>query len=129
MNQKRIDVIEFLVECMHQEKIQPDPATCSYVFSAYVEAGFHNTAIQALQVLSMRMMGEDGDLYKEKREFVDEFILAEDSDAESRILKFFEESEENLAVALLNLRWCAMAGFPMCWSADQSLWAERLKIL
>ncbi|KAF7817683.1 pentatricopeptide repeat-containing protein [Senna tora] len=113
-DKRRIDVIEFIVECMHQEKVQPDPSTCSYVFSAYVNSGFLNTAIEALQVLSLRMMGVDGDMYEEKKEFVDEFILAEDSGAESRILAFFKESEENLAIALLNLRWCAMAGFPMC---------------
>lgn len=114
---------------MHQEKVQPDPGTCSHVFSAYVQSGFINTAIQALQVLSLRMIGEDGDIYKVKKEYVDEFILAEDSGAESRILKVFEESNEHLAVALLTLRWCATAGFPMCWSADQSPWAKRLKIL
>lgn len=114
---------------MHQEKILPDQTTCSSVFCAYVNAGFHNTAIQALQILSMRMLTGHVDIDEEKRELVNEFILDEGSDVESRILKFFEDSEEKIAVALLNLRWCAIAGFPMCWSADQSLWAKRLKIV
>ncbi|XP_054819044.1 pentatricopeptide repeat-containing protein At1g76280 [Prosopis cineraria] len=125
----RIDVIEFLVECMHREGILPDPTTCSSVFCAYVDSGFHNTAIQALQVLSMLMLGGHGDIDEEKRKLVNEFILAEDLAVESRILEFFKESKENFAVALLNLRWCAIAGFPMCWSADQSLWARRLRIV
>ncbi|XP_028784622.1 pentatricopeptide repeat-containing protein At1g76280 isoform X2 [Neltuma alba] len=125
----RIDVIEFIVERMHQEKILPDQTTCSSVFCAYVDSGFHNTAIQALQVLTMRMLGGHDDIDEEKRKLVNEFILAEDSAVESRILGFFEESEEKLAFALLNLRWCAMSGLPMCWSVDQSLWARRLNII
>lgn len=113
---------------MHQEKIQPNPATCRYVFSAYVTAGFHNTAIEALQVLSLRMMSINGNMLKQKENFVDEFILAEDLAVESQILKLFEDSEEELAVGLLNLRWCAMVGFPVCESTDQSQWAKRLRV-
>ena len=113
---------------MHREKIQPDPATCGYVFSAYVNSGFHNTAIEALQVLSLRMMSEDGNILGANGKFVDELILAEDSTAESQILKLFEDSEEILSAGLLNLRWCAVAGFPLCKSADQSLWAKRLEL-
>ncbi|KAK7321837.1 hypothetical protein VNO77_32824 [Canavalia gladiata] len=123
----RIDVIEFIVECMHRQKIRPDPSTCGYVVSAYVNSGFHNTAIEALQVLSLRMMSENGNIRAEKKNFVNEFILAEDLAAESQILKLFEDSEDEIAVGLLNLRWCAIAGFPICESADQSLWAKRLE--
>ncbi|KAK7283788.1 hypothetical protein RIF29_13534 [Crotalaria pallida] len=122
----RIDVIEYIVECMHREKIQPCPASCGYVFSAYVNAGFHNTAIEALQVLSLRMMSPDGDVLKKKEHFVEEFILDEDLDVEPRLLKLFKDSEEELAAGLLNLRWCAMVGVPFCESADQSPWAKRL---
>nr|KYP65227.1 Pentatricopeptide repeat-containing protein At1g76280 family [Cajanus cajan] len=124
---ERIDVIEFIVECMHREKVPPDSATCGYVFSAYVNSGFYNTAIEALQVLSLRMMSEDGNILREKKNFVNEFILSEDLNVESQILKLFEDSEDELAVGLLNLRWCAVAGFPICESADQSLWAKRLE--
>ncbi|RDY12998.1 Pentatricopeptide repeat-containing protein, partial [Mucuna pruriens] len=123
----RIDVIEFIVECMHREKVPPDPATCGYVFSAYVDSGFNNTAIEALQVLSLRMMSEDGNIVREKKNFVNEFILSEDLAVETQILKLFEDSEDELAVGLLNLRWCAVAGFPIYESADQSLWAKRLQ--
>ncbi|XP_040989932.1 pentatricopeptide repeat-containing protein At1g76280 isoform X3 [Juglans microcarpa x Juglans regia] len=122
----RIDVIEFIVERMHQEKIQPDSSTCHYVFSAYVDQGFHSTAVEALQVLSMRMLSEEDGTHHEKTQFEDDFILAEDSEAESRILQLFKNSEENVAVALLNLRWCAILGFSTCWSPDQSPWAIRL---
>ncbi|KAK4387867.1 Pentatricopeptide repeat-containing protein [Sesamum angolense] len=38
----RIYVIELIVEQMHQDKIQPDPSTCSHVFSAYANNGFHS---------------------------------------------------------------------------------------
>ncbi|XP_027940723.1 pentatricopeptide repeat-containing protein At1g76280 isoform X2 [Vigna unguiculata] len=123
----RIDVIEFVVERMHREKVPPDPRTCGYVFSAYVNSGFHNTAIEALQVLSLRMMSEDGNILGEKKKFVNEFILSEDLAAESQILKLFEDSEDELAIGLLNLRWCAIAGFPICESADESMWARRLE--
>ncbi|XP_014504630.1 pentatricopeptide repeat-containing protein At1g76280 isoform X2 [Vigna radiata var. radiata] len=124
---ERIDVIEFIVELMHREKVPPDPRTCGYVFSAYVNSGFHSTAIEALQVLSLRMISEDGNILGEEKKFVNEFILSEDLSAESQILKLFEDSEDELAVGLLNLRWCAIAGFPICESADQSLWARRLE--
>ncbi|KEH26675.1 PPR containing plant-like protein [Medicago truncatula] len=124
----RIDVIEFIVEFMHQEKVQPDPATCGYVFSAYVNSSFHNTAIEALQVLSLRMMSEDGNILKERKDLVDEFILNEDLASESHIFKLFEDSEDEVATGLLNLRWCAIIGFPLCESADRSLWAKRLEL-
>ncbi|MED6118485.1 hypothetical protein PIB30_003233 [Stylosanthes scabra] len=123
----RIDILEFIVEYMRRENIQPDPATCRHVFSAYVAAGFHHTAMEALQVLTLRMMSKYGSILEKEDDFLDEFILAEDSDAESRIIKLFKDSKEELSVALLNLRWCAMAGFPMLESADQSLWAKRLE--
>lgn len=115
------------MEFMHQEKVQPDPTTCDYVFSAYVNSSFHNTAIEALQVLSLRMMSEDGNILKERRSFVDEFILDEDLASESHIFKLFDDSEDEVAIGLLNLRWCAIIGFPICESADQSLWAKRLE--
>ncbi|XP_045824397.1 pentatricopeptide repeat-containing protein At1g76280-like isoform X1 [Trifolium pratense] len=124
---ERIDVIEFIVEFMHQEKVQPNPTTCGYVFSAYVNSSFHNTAIEALQVLSLRMMSEDGNILNERKSFVDEFILDEDLASESHLYKLFEDSEDEVAIALLNLRWCAIIGFPICESADQSLWAKRLE--
>ncbi|RHN77685.1 putative AMP-dependent synthetase/ligase [Medicago truncatula] len=123
----RIDVIEFIVEFMHQEKVQPDPTTCGYVFSAYVNSSFHNTAVEALQVLSLRMMSVDGNILQERKNFVDEFILDEDLASESHIFKLFEDSEDKVAIGLWNLRWCAMIGFPICESADQSLWAKRLE--
>lgn len=113
---------------MHREKVQPDPTTCGYVFSAYVNSSFHNTAVEALQVLSLRMMSEDGNILKERKKFVDEFILDEDLASESHMFKLFEDSEDEVAIGLLNLRWCAIIGFPICESADQSLWAKRLEL-
>ncbi|XP_048444515.1 pentatricopeptide repeat-containing protein At1g76280 isoform X1 [Pyrus x bretschneideri] len=121
-----IEAVELVVEWMHQEKIQPDPATCHFVFSAYVNCGFHSTAMEALQVLSMRMICNEDGSFPEKAEYEDDFIFAEDLEAESRIVQLFEDSEENLAAALLNLRWCAVLGFPISWSPSESPWARRL---
>ncbi|KAF6172439.1 hypothetical protein GIB67_006952 [Kingdonia uniflora] len=123
----RIDIIELIVERMHQAKIQPDPSTCCYVFSAYVNNDFLNTAMEALQVLSMRMISEDENILQEsKSKFEEDFILAEDPEGESRIIDFFKDSHENLAAAMLNLRWCAIAGSSISWLPDESLWARRL---
>ncbi|XP_004292914.1 PREDICTED: pentatricopeptide repeat-containing protein At1g76280 [Fragaria vesca subsp. vesca] len=121
-----IDVVEFLVGWMQQEKIQPDSTTCSAVFTAYTYCGFHSTAVEALQVLSMRMICDEDGSFPEKTQFEDDYIFAEDEGAESRIIKHFKDSEENLAFALLNLRWCAMLGFPISWLPDQSPWVKRL---
>ncbi|KAH1121476.1 hypothetical protein J1N35_004636 [Gossypium stocksii] len=123
----RIDIIEFIIERMHQDKVQPDPVTCNYVFSAYVDGGFHNTAMEALQVLSMWMISyEDMTLEEKKIEFEKDFVSSEDLQAESKILQVFKDYDEHLAAALLNLRWCAILGFPVSWSPNQSQWATRL---
>lgn len=118
----RIDVIEFIVEQMHQNKVQPDSSTCHFVFSGYINCGFHNAAMEALQVLSMRMLCEEASTLEEKRSDFEDLILAEDSEAESRILQFCEDSDENLAftAALLQLRWCNIVGFPISWSLDRA---------
>ncbi|MQM20518.1 hypothetical protein Taro_053540 [Colocasia esculenta] len=122
----RIDVIEYVVEQMHQQKIQPDPATCNYVFSAYVNHDFYNTAIEALQVLSMRMISEDENILLEKRIVFEDLVHSEDPDVESWITDIFKEVDEHLAAALLNLRWCAIAGYSISWSPKQTLWSRRL---
>ncbi|KAJ9546545.1 hypothetical protein OSB04_019088 [Centaurea solstitialis] len=116
--QDRIDIIEFVMDRMLKEKVRPDAATCGYVFSIYVNRGFHNTAMEALQVMSICMLSEK-DINENLAIFEDEFIYAEDSGAESRILDHFMDFEDH-AVALLNLRWCAMHGSPISWSIDDS---------
>lgn len=119
-------MIEFIIERMNREKIQPDPSTCHSVFSAYVDLGYHNTAMEALQVLSMRMLCEEDDASPDLTEYIENFVLVEDSVADSRILEFFECSEENLSFALFNLRWSAILGYSLCSSPNQSPWAMRL---
>lgn len=111
---------------MHQEKIRPDSGTCSSVFTAYTNCGFYSTAMEALQVLSMRIICDEDGSCSEKTKFEDDYIFAEDEGAESRIIQHFKDSKEDLAVALLNLRWCAVLGFPISWLPDQSPWAKRL---
>lgn len=122
----RIDVIELVVEKMHREKVQPDSTTCFFVFSLYLENGFFSTAIEALQVLSLRMISKDDESLQEKRRDYEDLILDEDFGAESRILSFFGRQEEDISVALLNLRWSAMIGYSVSWLPDESMWATRL---
>ncbi|KAL8531447.1 hypothetical protein ACS0TY_008156 [Phlomoides rotata] len=121
----RIDVIELIVEMMHQDKIQPDPSTCGHVFSAYVNKGFYSTALEALQVVSLRMISEEDDGVEECRLKYEDLILNEHSVAQSQIMKIFKDSPF-LAVALLNLRWCAMILSTVSWFPNRSLWAKRL---
>lgn len=119
-------MIEFVIERMNREKIQPDPSTCHSVFSAYVNLGYHSTAMEALQVLSMRMLSKEEDASPDLTEYVENFVLAEDPGADLRILEFFKCSEESLSFALFNLRWSAMLGYSLCSSPNQSPWAMRL---
>ncbi|XP_051126497.1 pentatricopeptide repeat-containing protein At1g76280 isoform X2 [Andrographis paniculata] len=121
----RIDVIELITDQMHQAKIQPNPSTCSHVFLAYVNNGYYSTAMEALQVLCMRMMSEEDDTLEELPSEYEDLLFSEDLEAESQIMKVFKDSEY-LATALLYLRWCATLGFPISWSPNQSLWARRL---
>ncbi|CAA7042532.1 unnamed protein product [Microthlaspi erraticum] len=123
-----IDVIEYIVEQMHREKVSPDPTTCHYVFSCYVENGYHATAIEALNVLSLRMLSEEDkeSLQERKAELEEKYVMSEDPEAETKIIELFRDSEENLAAALLNLRWCSMLGVRIIWSEDQSSWAREL---
>ncbi|URE38977.1 PPR repeat [Musa troglodytarum] len=123
---RRIDVVELVVESMHKEKIQPDPSSLWYTFSAYVESDFHSTAMEALQVLSMRMISEDNEILQRKKAVFEELILDEDPNVELEIIKTFKGSQEFLATALMNLRWCAIMGYSISWSPEESQWAKRL---
>ncbi|CAN1796484.1 Pentatricopeptide repeat-containing protein At1g76280 [Linum perenne] len=124
----RIDITEFVVEHMRQHGVQPDPSTCASVFSAYVRGRFENLALEALQVLSMRMLSqEDADLEQFKAKFEDDMILSEDSEVESEILQLFVTPDERITVALLNLRWCAILGSTISWSPNRTSWARRLE--
>ncbi|KAL6655399.1 hypothetical protein ACP70R_006225 [Stipagrostis hirtigluma subsp. patula] len=122
----QIHVVEYIVECIHRATIQPDPSTLWYTFCAYAEHELYNTAIEALQVLSLRMISEDVSILREKGIILEDIILSEEPDAELRIIRTFEAAEEYLATALLNLRWCATMGSTISWSPEESLWARRL---
>lgn len=122
----QIHVLEYILECIHRSKIQPDPSTLWYTFCAYEEHELYNTAIESLLVLSMRMISEDAGIPSEKRIVFEDLILSEEPDAEFRIIRAFQAGEEFLATALLNLRWCATMGATVSWSPEESLWAKRL---
>ncbi|CAM8914516.1 unnamed protein product [Rhodiola kirilowii] len=121
----RIDIIEFLLEKMHQDKIQPNPVTCSIVLDAYTNQGYINTALESLQVLSLRMISEDKEELQKHQPEIEELILSQSPEAESQILQHFD-SDVNFATALLNLRWCSLIGFSTPWSPDETSWAKTL---
>ncbi|KAK1677166.1 hypothetical protein QYE76_038014 [Lolium multiflorum] len=121
-----IHVIECILECIHRAKIQPDESTLWYTFCAYVDQKLYNTAVEALQVLSMRMISEDASVLKEKGAALEDLILSEEPDAELSIIKAFGATEECSVAALLNLRWCATIGSTISWLPEDSLWARRL---
>ncbi|XP_071700515.1 triacylglycerol lipase 2-like [Rutidosis leptorrhynchoides] len=104
---------------MHKEQVTPN-ATCGYVFSEYVDRGFYNTATQTLQVMSIQIMSSEQDIGENLQFFEGEFKYAEDLEAKFRVLDLFKDSNENVAVALLNLRWRAIMGNSISWSIDQS---------
>lgn len=110
---------------MHQERVPPDPDTCAHVFSAYVNRDCFTTAMEALQVMSINMLPQQ-DIQKYKTIFEQDFIYAEDSEADLRALNLFKDSNEIHAVALFNLRWCAMAGNQISWLTGQSHWVQQL---
>ncbi|KFK42046.1 hypothetical protein AALP_AA2G204700 [Arabis alpina] len=125
-----IEVVEYIVALMHREKVNPDPTTCHFVFSCYVENGYHTTAIEALNVLSLRMLNEETkeSLQEKKKELEENFVMCEDPETEIKIIELFRNSQDDLALAaaLLNLRWCSMLGARIIWSEDQSSWAREL---
>lgn len=127
-----IDVTEQVVKKMLQERIQPDPSTCKFVVGAYLHCCLYTTAIEALQVLSMRMISLDDNVLLEKRKyFEDNFILCEGRQAEPHLLKSIRNSlgknpGEHLATALLYLRLVAIAKYPITWPPEESEWAKQL---
>jgi hypothetical protein len=125
-SQGNIHVVECILECIHRAKIQPDESTLWYTFCAYVDQELYNTAVEALQVLCMRMISEDESILKEKGAALEDLILSEEPDAELSIIKAFGATGECSVAALLNLRWCAMIGSTISWSPEDSLWARRL---
>ncbi|VVA95475.1 unnamed protein product [Arabis nemorensis] len=123
-----IDVVEYIVEQMHRKKINPDPTTCHFVFTCYVENGYHTTGIEALNVLSLRMLNEEfkENLQEKKKVLEENFVMSEDPEIEPKIIELFGNSQLHLAAALLNLRWCSMLGAQIIWSENQSSWARGL---
>lgn len=119
-------MIEFINNRIQKLKMQPDPSTCWLTFSTYVERGFHSTAMEALQVLSMQMISTDDASLVEKSSAFEELIYNEDSDAEAKILELFKDSQEFLATALLNLRLCAFTGFSISWCSEDNPWLKRI---
>lgn len=130
----RIDVIEIVVEQMHRYRVQPNSSICRNIFLAYVDHGFYKTAMEALQVLCMRMISLEESTLKELRAEYEHLILNDEEveDYERKIIEPLFEKEssrrDDHLVAMLILRWCAMLGFPISWSPNHSPWAKRLSL-
>ncbi|KAH9297347.1 hypothetical protein KI387_029029, partial [Taxus chinensis] len=124
----RFDVIELLVEHMHRQKIKPDPETCLQVFSSYYEHGFLDTALEALQVLSVRMVSESESVQRKMKSTYEELILDEGADVEESLVEIFKNSKEYLSASLFNMRLCAFSGVSNSWVPDESPWAIRLSL-
>ncbi|PHU14584.1 hypothetical protein BC332_15789 [Capsicum chinense] len=82
--------------------------------------------MEDLQVLSVRLIAGGDTDNDEKQIELENLILNEASEDESRILEPFKESKEYLTVVLLQLRCCAIVGYPVSWSPSDSHWAMRL---
>lgn len=123
---RRLDIIEFIAESMHQDKVQPDSSTCKLVFTTYIRRGLFNTAMEALQVLSLRMISEDEHILEEKRAEFEPLVLAEEETPESEIMNYFKDDQDSITYALLNLRACAILGCSISWLPDRSPWAQQL---
>ena len=91
-----------------------------------MELGFQSTAMEALQVLSLRMISEEDSILQEHKDAYEDLLYSEEPDAESKIVNIFKESQEFIATALLSLRWCAINGVLLSWSPKESVWAKRL---
>lgn len=84
--------------------------------------------MEALQVLSVRMITQEGVPPAEKRAEYEDFIFSEDPEAESRISYLLKDYQDNVAFGLLNLRWCAILGLmdSVNWVPEESPWSQRI---
>ena len=118
-----IDIIEYVMDRMH---VPPDAQTCIHVFSVYEDCKLFDTAIEALQVMSVNMLSKR-DIEENESIFADDFNYGEDSQVELKAVDLFRDSKENVAVALLNLRGCAiMGGDRIPWLTGQSRWVRHM---
>ena len=124
----RLDIIELLDEHMHRENIQPDPETFLHAFSSYYERGLIDTALEALQVLSVRTTSEDENVQREMQANFQGLVLDENSQVEESFMEIFNDSNEYLAAALFNMRFCALSGVSNSWIPDKSPWAIQLRL-
>ncbi|XP_057866655.1 pentatricopeptide repeat-containing protein At1g76280 isoform X2 [Cryptomeria japonica] len=123
----RFDVIELVVEHMHRQKIKPDPETCWQVFSSYHDHGFFDTAVEALQVLSVRMVSENETVQRKMKSIYEKLILDESPSTDEFLVEIFKDSREYLSASLFNMRLCAFTGVSNSWVPEESPWAIRLR--
>ncbi|KAL2611007.1 hypothetical protein R1flu_022699 [Riccia fluitans] len=133
--QKRVDVMEHMVEEMRRRNICPDHHTLLPVVSAYMQAGLTDDAVEALRVLSFRMLGSTKpvDASLQNRDQVQGVI----GDLARRNLSLGMNTRELLKDAILHssteafaIYTGALAGLVQGNSVnvdiEDSYWAERL---
>ncbi|KAJ7551399.1 hypothetical protein O6H91_06G013400 [Diphasiastrum complanatum] len=131
---ERLDLIEFLVEDMYRQGIQPDNLTCLQVVYAYVHAQQADDAAIALHVLSSRMLVTDNVNNTEvSGANVDDQlkVLAQDRETEmedlsSILLKDASDSQEPVAMAMYNLNLANIAAGSNDSLIGQHVWTARL---
>lgn len=128
---ERLDLIEFLVEHMHREKIQPNITTCEHVVSAYLNCHQIDDAVEALRVLSIRMLPKGGKLQGQLEDILKQIFNEDSLQVESSTIQLLKDaliSKGLLSEALLAAR---LSGFGNAsietWNADESTWAKRLR--
>ncbi|KAI5083327.1 hypothetical protein GOP47_0003070 [Adiantum capillus-veneris] len=124
---ERLDMIEFLVEYMHRKKVQPTISICELVVSAYLNCHQTEDAVEALRVLSMRMLPE-GVQSKDilKQICLEDGVQTEESTSE--LLKDAMIKQGPISEALLAARLSGLGNASMAeWNAEESWWAKRLR--
>jgi hypothetical protein len=141
--QKRLDVTEHVIEEMRCRGVLPDQHTLLPVVSIYMQLGQTSNAVEALQVLSLRMLaGDNGDQSElsttEQLQRVLEDLtrknpnLQEDTMAllQDALLHASSESLANYTAALVGIVHgdSEAADKQNCWQSRLSVQYERRKV-
>lgn len=127
-----MDLVEFLVEHMHRKRLPPNMPICELVVSAYLNCHQVDDAVEALRVLSTRML-PTGHQSSEQVEDMFKKVFSEDGlhidESTSDLLKDAMDHKGVLSEALLATRLAGFGNAPMDeWNAEESWWAKRLKV-
>ncbi|KAH6559598.1 hypothetical protein KP509_1Z004000 [Ceratopteris richardii] len=131
VQKERIDIIEFLVEHMHQRNVKPTISICEHVVTAYLNCHQIEDAAEALRVLGVRMLPEGIKAENQSEDVLKRIFLEDGVQADLTTLQLLKDamvkqgavSESLLASRLSGLGNASMGE----WNADESWWAKRLR--